>query len=115
MLYIIKLLLSAGMIVLVSEVSKKYPGLGGLLASLPLTSLLGILWIYGETRDLDKIAAHSSSIFWYVLPSLPMFLLLPWLLRLKLPFGWAMLATCLLTMGLYVLMARALAHWQIVI
>ena len=65
--------------------------------------------------DLDKIAAHSSSIFWYVLPSLPMFLLLPWLLRLKLPFGWAMLAACLLTMGLYVLMARALAHWQIAI
>lgn len=115
MLYLIKLVISAGMIVLVSEVSKKYPGLGGLLASLPLTSLLGILWIYGETQDLEKIATHSASVFWYVLPSLPMFLILPWLLRLKVPFGWAMFGCCLLTMGLYAGMVKVLAHWQIAI
>lgn len=111
MLYLIKLLISAGMIVLVSEVAKKYPGLGGLLASLPLTSLLGILWIYGETRDLEKISAHSVSVFWYVLPSLPMFLILPWLLKLKVPFALAMLGCCLLTMGLYTLMLLMLKRF----
>ena len=113
MLYLIKLLLSAGMIVLVSEVAKKNPGMGGLLASLPLTSLLGIFWIYAETRDPAKIAAHSSSVFWYVLPSLPMFLILPWLIRIKVPFGWAMAGCCLLTMGLYAGMVKVLSLYQI--
>lgn len=115
MLYVIKLMVSAAMIVLVSEVSKKFPGLGGLLASLPLTSLLGILWIYGETRDLEKIAAHSTSVFWYVLPSLPMFLVLPWMLRLKVPFGWSMLLCCLLTMGLYTLTMLVLKRFGLAI
>lgn len=113
MLYAVKLLISAAMIVLVSEISKKYPGIGGLLASLPLTSLLGIIWLQLETRDSALISAHSRAVFWYVLPSLPMFLLLPWLLRLKWPFGWALLACCSLTMLLYAGMMRGLQQFNI--
>ncbi|MGV3527180.1 MAG: DUF3147 family protein [Candidatus Sericytochromatia bacterium] len=114
MLYLVKLVISAGMIVLVSEVSKKYAGLGGLLASLPLTSLLGLFWIYFDTGDLARISQHSTSVFWYVLPSLPMFLLLPWLLK-KMTFGWAMLFCCVLTMVLYAGMVKLLSHWQLAI
>jgi uncharacterized membrane protein (GlpM family) len=113
--YLIKLFISAGMIVLVSEVSKRQPGLGGLLASLPLTALLGILWIYTETRDLAKISAHCVGIFWYVLPSLPMFLLLPWFIQLKMPFGIAFVLSCVITIVLYLLMVKVLSFWHIAI
>ena len=75
-LYLFKLLVSAAMIVAVSEVSKRYPGWGGLLASLPLTSLIGLLWIYAETGDLEKVSAHCIGVFWFVLPSLPMLMVL---------------------------------------
>jgi hypothetical protein len=112
-LYLLKLLVSAAMIVAVSEVSKRYPGWGGLLASLPLTSLIGLLWIYGETRDLEKVSAHCISVFWFVLPSLPMFLLIPLLLKYRVPFLLALLLGCLLTLVLYVFMAKLLRGWNI--
>src|SRR5690349_12496787 len=68
--YIIKLLISAAIIVAVSEVSKRSSLIGGLLASLPLTSFLAMLWLYKDTKDTAKVAALSMSIFWLVLPSL---------------------------------------------
>lgn len=113
MFYLVKVLVSALLIVLISEVSKKFPTLGGLIASLPLLSVLGMIWLYADTRDPDLLGQHALSTFWFVLPSLPMFLLLPWLLKLKWQFGWAMLAACLLTIGLYLAMVKLLAFWQI--
>ena len=74
--YAVKVLVSAVIIVVISEVSKKLPLLGSLIASLPLVSVLGMIWIYGETRDAEKLAAHAFGTFWYVLPSLPMFLVM---------------------------------------
>jgi hypothetical protein len=111
--YFIKLVVSAAMIVAVSEVSKRYPGWGGLLASLPLTSLIGLFWIYGETRDLEKVSAHCIGVFWFVLPSLPMFLLIPLLLKYRVPLLFALVLGCLLTIVLYVLMAKLLRVWNI--
>ena len=79
--YLIKLLVSAGLIVLVSEIVVKRTGfLGGLIASLPLVSLLAIGWIWFETHDAVKIADFSRSVFWFVLPSLLFFIALPWFL-----------------------------------
>jgi hypothetical protein len=112
-LYLFKLGVSAAMIVAVSEVSKRYPGWGGLLASLPLTSLIGLLWIYTETRDLEKVSAHCIGVFWFVLPSLPMFVLIPLLLKARVPFWGALGLGCLLTIGLYVLMVKLLSAWNI--
>lgn len=112
--YVLKLFVSAAMIVAVSEVSKRYPGWGGLLASLPLTSLIGLFWIYGETRDLAKVSAHCIGVFWFVLPSLPMFLLIPLLLKYRVPFALSLLLGCLLTIGLYGLMVKILQSWGIV-
>ena len=79
--YIVKLVISAGIIVLISELSKKLPLLASLIASLPLISVLGMIWMYAEKVEIQKIASHAEGTFWHVLPSLPMFLLLPWMLK----------------------------------
>jgi len=84
--YIIKILVTTALVVAVSELSKRNSFAGGLLASLPLLSLLAMLWLYFDTKDAGKVAALSTSIFWLVLPSLVFFLALPPLLKLKLNF-----------------------------
>ena len=109
--YIIKLFLTAGIIVIISEVSKRLPLLGSLIASLPLISVLGMIWMYGETKDLIRIADHAEGTFWYVLPSLPMFLLMPFLLRKGISFPAALSAGIALTGVLYFLMTKVLAKF----
>jgi hypothetical protein len=84
--YIIKLLISAAIIVGVSEISKRNSFMAGLLASLPLTSFLAMLWLYHDTHDAGKVAALSTSIFRLVLPSLVFFIALPALLKIHLNF-----------------------------
>src|ERR1700690_68204 len=82
MLYLaLKAGLSGVIIAVVSEVARRSPTLGALIVSLPLVSLLGILWLWRDTGDALRIAAHAESTFWYVLPTLPMFLVLPAMLR----------------------------------
>ncbi len=78
---IFKFTLSAAVLVAVSEIAKRSSLLGGLLASLPLTSLLAFIWLWQDTRDATKVAALSTSILWLVLPSLVLFLALPILLK----------------------------------
>jgi hypothetical protein len=79
--YLVKLAISATLIVLVSEVAKRSTWLGGVLASLPLVSFLSIVWLYVDTNDADKVADLSTDTFWLVLPSLTFFLALPLLLK----------------------------------
>jgi len=76
-----KAVLSGIIIVAVSEVARRNPGLGGLIASLPLVSILAIIWLWRDTADAERIAAQLEATFWFVLPSLPMFLVLPAMLR----------------------------------
>jgi hypothetical protein len=113
MLYFtIKCLLSGLIIAVVSEVARRSPTLGALIVSLPLVSLLGILWLWRDTKDIERIAAHAESTFWYVLPSLPMFLVLPAMLRAG--AGWPSLgASCPLTVALYLATAGTLARFGI--
>ena len=85
-IYLVKLFVTAAIIVVVSEVAKKSSLLGGLVASLPLVSILAMVWLYADTKDAAKVAQLSTSIFWLVLPSLVLFLVLPWLLKGKLNF-----------------------------
>jgi len=101
---LIKVILSAVLIVIIAEASKKAPTLGALIASLPLLSILGMIWLYLDTRDPELIAVHATGTFWFVLPSLPLFLLLPWLLRRDWSFAWALILSCTLTITLYGLM-----------
>ena len=109
--YIVKLLVSAGIIVLISELSKKLPLLASLVASLPLISVLGMIWMYGEKVETEKIAAHAEGTFWYVLPSLPMFLVMPWMMKKGISFPASLSAGIFLTGILYFLMTRMLAKF----
>jgi hypothetical protein len=78
---LIKSAISGVLIALVSEIARKSPGFGALIASLPQVSILGMMWLWRDTADPDRLAAHASATFWFVLPSLPMFLVIPALLR----------------------------------
>lgn len=83
--YVIKVAVSAVVIVAVSEIAKRSSLWGALLASLPLTSLLAFVWLYLDTGESEPVAALAQSIFWLVLPSLVLFTALPLLLRA----GWS--------------------------
>ena len=74
---ITKYLLTAGMVVFISEVTKRSDRLGGFIAALPLMTLLTLVWLYIENQPEEKIANHAYYTFWYVIPTLPMFLLFP--------------------------------------
>ena len=105
MLYLaIKAGLSGIIIALVSEVAKRYPGFGALIASLPLVSVLGMIWLWRDKPDVPNMAAHVEATFWFVLPSLPMFLLIPWLLRNGVSFWLALTLGCAVTIALYLAM-----------
>lgn len=102
--FLIKAVLSGIIVAVVSEVARRSPGLGALIVSLPMVSILGMIWLWRDTGDGERIAAHSTATFWYVLPSMPMFLVVPWLMRGGMPFFPALGLGCLLTTALYLLM-----------
>lgn len=105
MLYLIaKATLSGILIAAISEIAKRSPGFGALVASLPLVSILGMIWLWRDTHDPVRMAAHVGATFWFVLPSLPMFLLMPALLNRGMPFWAALGLGCVLTIGLYLAM-----------
>ena len=102
MLYLfIKAALSGLLIAVISEVSRRQPGWGGLIASLPLVSVLALIWLWRDTHDPEAAAAQAMSTFWFVLPSLPLFLIIPWLLRSGMNFWLSLTIACLVTMALY--------------
>ena len=100
----IKCALSGLLIAAASALARRFPGFGALVASLPLVSVLGMMWLWRDRPDALNMADHAQATFWYVLPSLPMFLLMPWLLRRGVGFWPALAGGCLLTVALYVAM-----------
>ena len=98
---LIKAALSGVIIAIASEVARRWPGWGALIVSLPLVSVLAMIWLWRDTHDRVRLAAHAESTFWFVLPSLPMFLLIPLMLRQGFSFWLALAAGCVLTMVLY--------------
>ena len=105
MLYlIVKALISGALIAIASTLAKHYPGFGALIASLPLVSVLGMIWLWNDKPDAANMAAHAGATFWYVLPSLPMFLMIPALLRHGVGFWIALMLGCGLTIVLYAMM-----------
>ena len=97
----LKALISGVLIAVASTLAKRYPGFGALIASLPLVSVLGMLWLWGEKPDAANMAAHVQATFWFIIPSLPMFLVIPALLRAGFGFWAALGLGCALTIGLY--------------
>ncbi len=105
MYYVLKVAISAILIVLISEISKRSTFLGSVLASFPLVSFLAILWLYRETRDTARIASLSLDIFWLVLPSLLFFVIFPLLLRRQVNFYLAFALSAAVMVGGYFLMS----------
>ncbi|MGY2800223.1 hypothetical protein ACVWV0_004499 [Ewingella americana] len=109
MLWIItKYILTAAVVVAVSEAAKRSDKFGGFMAALPLITLLALVWLYVEKQSMEKIANHAWYTFWYVIPTLPMFLVFPALLS-RLGF-WPTLGVCVvmttLLFGLFALVVR---------
>ncbi|MGZ3297721.1 MAG: DUF3147 family protein [Asticcacaulis sp.] len=102
--FIIKAAISGLIIAAVSSIAKRWPGFGALVASLPLISILGMVWLWRDKPDTGNMANHVEATFWYVLPSLPMFLLIPLLLRKGVGFYPALFAGCVVTVALYMAM-----------
>ena len=106
-LFVIKAIVSGLLVAAISTIARRYPGWGGLIASLPVVSLLAMLWLYGETRDVDKVARLSIGAFWFFLPSIPMFLVIPIMLRSGFSFAVTMAVAIALTIALYATMSWA--------
>lgn len=98
---ITKVLLSAVIILMVNKVQLVSDRLSALLISLPLTSLLAMIWMYRGGQSPERLANHAEGTFWFVLPTLPMFLILPWMLRNGWGFWAALLLNCLFTVGFF--------------
>jgi len=101
-----KALLSGAVIVAIAEIGKRLPTVAALVASLPLVSVLGMMLLWRERPDAENMAIHAEATFWYVMPSLPMFLVMPALLRSGTGFWIALLAGCALTVVLYLAMMQ---------
>jgi uncharacterized membrane protein (GlpM family) len=107
---ITKYLITAGLVVFISEMAKRSDKLGGFIAALPLITLLTLIWLYVEKQSDEKIANHAYYTFWYVIPTLPMFLLFPYLLP-KLGFWVTMGASVVVTIicfGLFALVMKGI-------
>jgi hypothetical protein len=105
MLYLlIKAGISGIIVAAVSEIARRYPGWGGLVASLPLTSLLAMLWLWRDSGDAEKIAELSAGTIWFIIPSIPLFIALPLLLRSGVGFWLSMAVVIAGTLALYALM-----------
>jgi hypothetical protein len=103
---IAKALLAGAMIAAVSGIGKRLPATAAIVASLPLVSVLGMLFLWHAKPDSENMAVHVQATFWYVLPSLPMFLLIPLMLRAGANFWIALGVGCAITVGLYLLMVH---------
>lgn len=99
--FVIKSVVSGILIALISEIARKSPGFAALVASLPLVSILGVIWLWRDTGDAARIADHMQATIWYIVPSLPMFVLVPVMLRSGTGFWPSLLAGCAVTVVLY--------------
>tara|TARA_B100000575_G_C22798689_1_gene471628 strand:+ start:188 stop:568 length:381 start_codon:yes stop_codon:yes gene_type:complete len=99
----LKLIISSGIITIVSEVSKKSSFVGGLVASISLIFVLSMIWLYIDSRDIEKIKILSTSIFWMVIPSLVLFLSIPILINIGFNFWDSLIIAIILTIAFYLL------------
>ena len=111
--FIIRAVLSGLIVALIAMVARRSPAAGALIASLPLLSLLGMIWLWRDTGDAARLADHAEASVDYVLPSLPMFLLIPWMLRHGSNFWIAITVGCVVTILLYLVMIVIAARFGV--
>ena len=113
MYYAIKIAITALLVVVISEVARRSSFIGALLASIPLVSVLAIVWLYVDTGDIEKISALADSIVWLVLPSLALFIVLPLLLKAGVNFWLSMGAGIAVTAFCYWLVLTVLSNFGV--
>lgn len=111
-MFLFKLFFTAIIIVIISEIAKHYDRLAALVASLPLVTLITLFWLYYENQPEEKIANHAYYTFWYVLPTLPMFVFFPWAIKV---FGFwiTFILSIFLTIIIFFLYATILKKFGI--
>jgi uncharacterized membrane protein (GlpM family) len=109
---IFKYLITAGVVVLISEVAKRSDRLGGLIAALPLVTVLALIWLYVENQSSEKISNHAYYTFWYVLPTLPMFLIFPYLLK-KFGFWITLSLSMMITLIVFYIFAKVMKSFGV--
>jgi hypothetical protein len=111
--FITRAVLSGLIVAAIAIIAKRSPAAGALLASLPLISILGMIWLWRDTQDRLLMARHVEATFWYVIPSLPMFLLIPVMLRNGFGFWISLAAGCFVTVLLYALTISVAARFGV--
>ncbi len=110
---IAKLFLSALIILFVTKIQLINDRLSALLIALPLTSLVAMLWMHHAGQSSERLANHAEGTFWFVLPTLPMFLIIPWMLRNGWGFWTTLAVNCLFTVGFFWLTVIVLRRFGI--
>ena len=100
-LQIVKVIISAMIILVATEVSNRSTTIAAIIIALPLVSIISLIWIWVETKDIEQISTISKQIFWFVIPGLPMFLILPFFLNKGLSFFISLVISCLITVILF--------------
>ncbi len=111
--YILKIAITVVLIIAISEIAKKSSMFGAVLASIPIISVLAMFWLYFDTQNVEKVSALSTSIFWLVIPSLALFIILPILLKNGFNFYLCMAISCGITALCYYLMVSILGHFGV--
>lgn len=109
---LVKYFVTAAIVVAVSELARRSDRMGALVASLPLVTLLTLIWLYVEQQPLAKLGNHAYYTFWYVIPTLPMFLLFPFLLQ-RIGFWFSLLVSVVFTVALFAVYASILRRFNI--
>ncbi len=111
--YLAKIVITTLLIVLIAEIAKRSSFWGAVLASIPLISVLAMIWLYVDTKDIAKISALSTGVFWLVLPSLALFVTLPLLLKQGLNFYLSLSVSLIVTVACYWGMVTVLNHYGV--
>jgi len=111
--YILKISITTLLIVIISEIAKRSSLIGAILASVPLVSVMAMLWLYIDTKDISKVSALSTSIFWLVLPSLSLFVTFPLLVRQGINFYLSISVSIGITVFSYWIMISVLNHYDV--
>jgi len=111
--YLVKIITTTVLIVVISEIAKRSSFVGAILASIPLISVLAMIWLYIDTRDVTKISALSNSVFWLVIPSLALFVSLPILLKQGINFYLSIGISIAITIICYWLMLYVLSYFGV--
>ncbi|MBN4080951.1 DUF3147 family protein [Caldithrix abyssi] len=110
---LVKILVTSGLVVVISEIGKRSSLMAGILASIPLISVLAFIWLYVDTKDVGKISDLSTSIFWLVIPSLALFIILPVMLKKGIGFYSSLVLAASVTVFCYYLMILILGKFGI--